>query len=230
MEDFTELVKAVAAYDWGRSGAPLLQIDAEIRKLLRQPQQLAKLEEALLGILRSDASVAAKRGVCKRLALIATERSVPVLAPMLTDAGTSEMARYALERIPSDTVDAALRDAIPDTRGRTRIGIVNSIGNRSDSRAVPLLGKLATDSDEDAAEAAVWALGRIGGPEAIRLLAARRGSAQGRVRLEALDAYLVCARRLASEGKRSEAVAMYKQLDVEGMPAPIRRAASLGLK
>lgn len=230
MEDLTELMKTVRAFDWGRSGAPLLAIDAEIRKILGHSDHLANLEEALLGVLRSDASVAAKRGVCKRLGLIASERSVPTLAAMLTVAETSDMARYALERIPSDAVERVLREALHKTQGRTRVGIINSIGYREDSRSVKELGALLQNSDEATAQAAAWALGRIGGAEAIRLLAARKDAAQGRLRLEILDAYLVCAGRLLSEGKKAEAVAMYNDLNAEGMPAPIRRAASLGVE
>jgi HEAT repeat protein len=230
MEDLKELTEAVTTYDWGKSGAPLLAIDAEIRKILGHPDLLMKLEDALLSILRSDASQAAKRGVCKRLGLIASERSVPTLAGMLNDAETSDMARYSLERIPGPAVDTALRGALPKTQGKTRVGIINSIGNRKDSAAVPQLGKLLANSDQGAAEAAAWALGRIGGSEAIRLLAAHKNSASGPLRSEILDAYLVCATRLGSEGNKSEAAAMYNELNAEGMPAPIRRAAAIGLK
>lgn len=230
MEDFTELIQSVKTVDWGQSGAPLLLIDAEIRKIAGHADHLAKLETALLSILQSDAPLAAKRGVCKRLGLIASERSVPVLSRMLSGADTSEMARYALEVIPSLAADAALRDALGAMRGKVRVGIINSIGARGDMTAVPLLARLLDDSDVEAAAAAAWALGHIGGPEAMRILSARRNSAKGRVRLEILDAWLVCAQRLAAQGRKPDAVAMYKELDVEGMPAPIRRAASLGVK
>jgi HEAT repeat protein len=230
MEDFTELVKSVQAYDWGQSGAALLEIDAEIRKIAGHPEHLARLEQALLTILQSDASIAAKRGVCKRLGLIAGERSVPVLAAMLVRDETSDMARYSLERIASPAVDTSLREALSKTRGRTRVGVINSLGNRRDAKAVPALGELLGDADEQIAQAAAGALGKIGGAEAVRRLAARKNSAQGRVRLEILDAYLVCARRLASEGRKPDAVAIYKELSVDAMPAPVRRAASLGLK
>lgn len=230
MEDLTELIKTVKAYDWDQSGAPLLAIDAEIRKLLGHPDPLAKLEEALLGVLQSNAPLAAKRGVCKRLGLIASERSVPTLAAMLVDAETSDMARYSLERISSEAVETALREALAKTTGLARVGIMNSIGNRGDSRAVAALGRLLDDTDEAAAEAAAWALGRIAGAEAIRLLAARLHSARGSLRPEILDAYLVCAGRLASEGDKAQAQAMYKELNAEGMPPPVRRAAALGLK
>ncbi|MGH9626759.1 MAG: HEAT repeat domain-containing protein [Bryobacteraceae bacterium] len=230
MEDYTELIKAVKTFDWGESGASLLLIDAEIRKIAGHAEHAGKLEAALLEILRSDASLAAKRGVCKRLGLIAGEQSIPVLAAMLDHADTSDMARYSLERMPSAAVDAALRSALARTSGIMRAGIIHSIGNRRDSQAVPALGELLQDADETVACASACALGRIGSAEAISRLTAHRNSAPGRVRREILDAYLVCARRLALEGRRAEARAMYRELNAESMPGPVRRAAKLGIE
>ena len=230
MEDLTELTKAIKGYNWSKNGAVLLAIDAEIRKVAGHPEHVARLESALLDVLRSDATIAAKRGVCKRLGLIAGERSVPVLAAMLLQPETSDMARYSLERMPLPSVDAALRNALGRTAGLVRVGVIHSIGNRKDDRAVPALGDLLRDGDEAVAAAAAWALGRIGGAEAIRHLASHRNSARSRFRQEVLDAYLICARRLASEGRKNEAKAMFKELSTDGMPSPVRRAAAVGLK
>lgn len=230
MEDLTELTKAIKAYDWGKNGAVLLAIDAEIRKVAGHPEHVGRLESALLDVLQSDAPLAAKRGVCKRLGLIAGERSVPVLAAMLLQPETSDMARYSLERIPLPAADAALRNALGRTTGFVRVGVIHSIGNRKDGRAVPAVGDLLRDADEAVAAAAAWALGRIGGAEAIRHLTAHRNSSRARFRREVLDACLICARRLASEGKKSEARAMFEALSADGMPSPVRRAAALGLK
>jgi HEAT repeat protein len=230
MEDFTELVKTLKAYDWGKSGAPLLAVDAEIRKVAGMPERQAKLEAALVEVLKSDAPAAAKRGVCKSLSLIATDQSLPTLIPMLRDTATSDMARYVVERMTSPAADAALRESFREARGRLAVGIVNSIGNRRDARALNVLGQALADADEFVAEAAACALGKIGGPDAIKRLAGYRRVARSRVRAEVLDAYLVCARRLASEGKKEEAAAMYKELAAEGVPAPVRRAAERALK
>ena len=230
MEDFTELIRTLRAYDWGKSAAPLLVVDAEIRKIAGMPDRLAKLEEALLEVLRSDASTGVKRGVCKSLSLIASEQSLQVLQTMLAGTRTCDMARYVLERMPSGGADAALRGALARTSGRARIGIIHSLGNRKDSEAVAALAKLLDDPDEPAAQAAACALGKIGGPGAIRVLARQRNSARARVRAEASDAYLVCAGRLAAAGKKGEAAAMYKELSAEGTPSPVRRAAERALR
>ncbi len=39
MEDLSELMEAVKDYKWGRSGASLLAINAEIRKILGHPER-----------------------------------------------------------------------------------------------------------------------------------------------------------------------------------------------
>lgn len=230
MEEFTELVKTLKAYDWGKSGAPLLAVDAEIRKVAGQPARAAKLEDALLEVLQSDAAAGAKRGVCKSLSLIATDRSAPVLATMLTKAETSDMARYVLERMPPGAADGALRGVAREAQGRVAVGIVNSIGNRRDTQAVRVLSELLADADEEIAQAAARALGRIGGTDAIRRLSAFKRVARTKVRAEALDAYLVCAGRLAAEGRKAEAAAIYRELSAEDAPAPVRRAAERALK
>jgi hypothetical protein len=56
------------------------------------------------------------------------------------------------------------------------------------------------------------------------------GTNKIRVRAEILDAYLLCAGWLAAESNRNRAEAMYNELNADRMPAPIRRAAALGLK
>ncbi len=44
-----------------------------------------------------------------------------------------------------------------------------------------------------------------------------------------LDAYLKCADKLAAEGKKKEATAIYKELYEPDMPAVIRTAALRGM-
>jgi HEAT repeat protein len=224
-----ELLASVQAYDWGKSREPFLALDAQIRNLLGHRDLLATLENGLLGILESGAKPAAKHGVCKRLGLIATTRSVPVLAAMLSDPELADMARFALEPIPSGEADTALREALPKARGLARIGIINSIGNRKDAAAVPALAALLGETGGEQARAAAWALGQIGNGDAARALAANKDKVTGRARLELLDAYLVCARTMLSHGGKDDSVRMFKELNAAGMPAPIRRAAERGL-
>jgi hypothetical protein len=120
-----------------------------------------------------------------------------------------------------------LRKALANTSGKAKVGIINSLGQRSDSQAVGALSKLVYSSEALEADAAAAALGNIAGPEATKTLAEARGKTKGKLRMVVLDSYLKCADRLAKEGKRREASAIYRQLSTE--PAPIGAAALRGM-
>ena len=44
-----------------------------------------------------------------------------------------------------------------------------------------------------------------------------------------LDAYLKCADQLVADGNKIKALGIYKELQKEGMPKPIRTAALTGM-
>jgi type 1 glutamine amidotransferase len=223
MEDLMDKVKT---YDWGQSREALTKLTDLVRKAYGSPAELKRIEKSMLELLRSDATRAGKQFICRKLSIIGTEESVPTLGAMLTDAKTSDMARYALERIPGAAVDEALRNALPKTTGKTRVGIINTLGQRRDSRAVRALRSLIRDSDPLTAGAAVAALGNIAGPRATRSLAQAKDRATGKLRLLVCDAYLKCADELAVQGKKEQALAIYNELMKE--PKPISIAALRG--
>ena len=228
-----ELFEKIKTYDWGQSRAALTETSDLVRKAHASPGELSKMEKNLIEVLKSDATPAAKQFVCRELSIIGTEQSVPALAEMLTQKAASDqqphpadMARYALERIPGAAVDEALRSALPKTSGKTKVGIINSLGQRRDRKAVSALGSLVGDSDQMVAAAAVGALGQIADTQATKVLAEAKGKATGKLRLLVLDAYLKCADRLVAEGKKAEALAIYEELRKE--PKPIGIAALQG--
>jgi type 1 glutamine amidotransferase len=230
-----ELLNKIKAYDWGQSRLALTELSEIIKKAHGDKAELAKIEKALLGVLESDAKQAGKQYVCRELSIIGTEQSVPVLAGMLAGEETSDMARYALERIPGTAVDDALRGALGRGKGKAkiginaRIGIVNSLGQRGDTKAVRPLARLVTGKNEALATAAAAALGRIASPAATKALAAAKDKTEGKVQLVVLDAYLKCADKMAADGKKAEALAIYKELGTASMPKPIRTAAVTGM-
>jgi len=122
-----------------------------------------------------------------------------------------------------------LRKALQKTSGKTRVGIINSLGERGDKKAVSALSKLISDSDDMTAEAAVSALGKVGGPQATEVLAKAKEEASDKLQLVVLDAYLKCADQLVAEGKKKQAYGIYKELYDPDMPAIIRTAALRGM-
>jgi len=152
-----------------------------------------------------------------------------VLASMLTDEKLSDMARYALERIPGDAADKALLEALPKAEGKAKVGIVNSLGERGYRGAAGEVGKLATASDPLLAGAAISALGKIGGADAAAVLDKVKDSAPDRLKMVAYDACLRCADQMVVEGDRAGALKMYRELNKAGVPQLIRTAALRGM-
>jgi HEAT repeat protein len=192
-----------------------------------QSEKLLKLDEpALIAILKDPAaSVFQKNIACRRLALIGTKASVPALAALLTDEKLAHYARFGLKPIPDASVDEALRAAIPKLKGGLLVGVINTIGNRQDALAVPVLTKLLYGPDTEAAEAAASAIGYIGGATASKTIQAALARTKGSVRDAVADAGLVCAEGLLAKGDRRAALALYDILSRTGIPKNVRLAA-----
>ena len=183
------------------------------------PAAPADEESRLLAVLRSAGPPAAKEAACVRLKQIGTARSAAVLGELLADEELSHMARHALESMPSPQAGAALLAALGKTRGRVKAGIIDSLGDRRERRAADALAALLGDADAMVAASAATALGKIGGPQAVRALKAVAA------RPEVLDALLVCADRM----RTTEAAALYRQLYESKSPPHVRAAAYRGM-
>jgi len=220
--------KKFLAYKYGQSRDVLVAIEEDIRAAspARRKEIEAKLSAALVAPEVTDD---AKQFACRMLRRIGTVDSVPALANLLGDEKLSHMARYALEDIPSPAVDRALRAALKGASGAIRVGIINSLGERRDKDAVDALGKLLADSDPAVAIAAASALGKIGGADAIGMLAGARSVQNEELRQTMVRSYLQCADRLFAQGQVQTAATMYKAVYASDWPISIRVAGLRGL-
>lgn len=226
MEQQLEKVKT---YDFGQSRQALTELSDEIRQAYGKPAELKKYEVALIDVLKSDATYAGKQYACRELSIIGTKASVPVLASMLTDQEYSDMARYGLERIPGEAADKALLEALPKAEGKAKVGIVNSLGERGCQPAAGAIGKLAGNSDKMLAGAAISALGKIGGPEAVTALDKVRDGVPESQKMLVYDAYLKIADKMVAGGNKAGGTKIYVGLNKEGVPALVRTAAIKGI-
>ncbi len=131
--------------------------------------------------------------------------------------------------MPSAKAGRALTDALGKTSGLTKVGIINSLGFRRETRAVPALVKLLTDQDAQVAAAAATALGQIGGSQALRALQAATPNSTGPVHNALVDACLRCANRLLAAGSQSKALAIFQRLYDTEKRDGIRTAAYRGM-
>ncbi len=185
-------------------------------------------EDKLIEVLKSGAGVAEKANACRELKLSGTEKSIPMLASFLTDADLSHPARYALESMSYPAAGAALREALGKATGLARSGIIDSLGQRCDAAAAPLIAPDLGSKDIVLVAAAATALGKIGTLEAASLLTTAWLTAQDAARIKIDDGLLVCADRLRLAGKVAEAAKIYDALSPPSEPRLIRAGALRG--
>jgi HEAT repeat protein len=224
-----ELLEVIASYEFGQSRENLTRLGDIVRDSYESEKQRKDIEKRFLKFLRSDATLASKQFICKKLSIIGTEEAVPTLSAMLTKPATSDMARYALEQIPGESVDKALINALGRTKGKAKIGIINSLGERGTTEATLSLSRLLDDRDKQVARAAAASLGKIGGPHAAEGIGKALGRSSNGMRMVLADAYLMCADKFMTSGDKDAAMAIYEELYVPSEPVPIRSAALAGI-
>ncbi len=195
------------------------------------PPATKEAETELLAVLKSsDASREEKATACRRLAVVGTERAVPVLAGLLADEQLGHMARYALEPMPYPSVDKALRDALAEVKGGPLVGVIGSLGVRRDAEAVPRLVGLLGDRRADVSQAAARALGSIGTPEAAEALwKSLDAGPSDTQRLALCEGLLRAAERMCEAGKPGDAFPLYDHLrGLTDVPHQVRTAAVRG--
>lgn len=227
--DPAALAKEAASYHSGDAKGALARMDQIIRQTPPGAPILLSLEQAILQVLRTTASEEAKRQLGRRLWLIGSPASLPVLEGMLANPETAHVACYALQNLPSPAVNAALRRALEKATGPARLAIMNTLADRRDADSVEPLRQLATGHDPETARTAVAGLGRIGNDPAGRILEQLWKSAEGKLKDEATLAWLQCAQRLARENGVATAAAIYQKIYDQPAGARWQRAALIGL-
>ncbi len=224
------LLAKISKYQYGADPSPSIQLDEMVAKLSGSPERRRALEARFLQFVQSDATPAGKESAFRQLALIGSRASVPVLAPMLLQIDSAEMARYALTAISGPEVDDALRQSLAKAPSdRVRIGIVNSIGHRRDAKAVPALSELLSSNNVEVTAAAAAALASIADPASIKALSGARRRADTPVRELLSEASVVGADHLAGRGDKGAAIAIYKEIITPAEVAAVRRRALKGL-
>ncbi len=193
-----ETVAGIKAYKFGDSTAPLKGVENLVGESLGDANARKAIAAALTALLASDASRGAKIFACRQLAMCGGPENVPVLAALLTNIDTSNMARIALERIPGSEADAALLDALGKADAKSKIGIVNSLGARKAASATSAIAPLLKSKDPLLADSAAAALGHIGGADAVKAL---KGRVAKSARATAANALIECTEQAKAAGK-----------------------------
>ncbi len=228
------ILKAVADYRFGKDRKALAMVEQLVNYSMSIKGDAAvaargQLAAKIAAAIKPDAAPEVKNFLCQQLGMLSATEQVPLLASLLTDEKVSQMARYALEQIPGPAAARALRDALGTTNGRIKVGIINSLGNIADTKALGELSKLLDDPDKAIASSAAAALGKIGGPEAAKALGEALPKASGDYRAKVSEACLMCADKALAEGSKEAAASIYKRFYAPTEPVPVRMAALRGL-
>ncbi len=207
----------------------------EIASKSSRPGNAAE-REALARVLAAKAAddalpQPARVWIVRQLEYMGAGEAVNALTKVMAeeDAELRECARRALEKNPDPDAAASLRAALEKaTNVSWKIGLINSLGQRGDGKAVSLIGKQL--DDPQTATFAALALGRIASPAAVDALF----KALGKKVPGAADALIVAANSILSNktGARpafTEAKEIYQKLIAAELPSQTRGAALIGL-
>ncbi len=192
------------------------------------PALLNAGQQEHIAVLKSDAPLFEKARACEQLAIVGTNKAVPVLAALLGDESLGDYARLAMEPIADPSVDDALRKAMGTLRGRRLAGVINSIGVRRDPEAVSALSKLARDPGSGVATEALAALGQIATDDAVETIRKVLAAGPAELRPAAADACLISAQRLSAQDKHKQAMELYDAVRKADVPGHLHSAATYG--
>ncbi len=131
-EDIRQAVQEIANYEYGKSTTALFTVDRLINDSFGDSQVRAWIEQELVQVLGSEASLAAKQEICRRLWRIGTDESLPALEKLLMvdDLHLVEAACYAIGRRPSGRADKALKATLKNASESVRPAIRSLIEQR----------------------------------------------------------------------------------------------------
>jgi len=219
--------KAIMTWEFSKGREPMAAMEEALKGASKK--QMHQVEAKLITVLQTpQATYAGKQYVCRMLRKIGSQQCVPALAKLLKDTKLAHMARFALQHNSSAQAAAALRAELGQTRDdNLKIGLIGSLGARGDREAVSQIAPYLTSKNKALAQAAVRALGVIGGSQAAGLLT-KAQVCQSLKPLQA-DSILLCADSLAEQSKGAQAAKIYSDLAAAGNPAMVRVAANGGL-
>lgn len=182
-----------------------------------QSAESKQKESQLIETLKSGAKPE-QALACKELAIHGSAACVPALTPLLADEQLASWARISLEAIPDKAAGQALVDAAEKLDGLLLVGVINSIGERGEVVAAPVLAQRLKNQDAEVASAAAVALGKIGGEDATKSLRQALADAPQDVRPAVAEGCILCAEQLLADGDSVAAAELFDEIRKAAVP------------
>ena len=223
-----KILEKVSTYDYGKDEEVLAHLRDYVRAHRNSAESKKECENQLVDFLTSGATLAAKMAACRHLREIGSAASVPVLGKMLLQEQTSDMVRYALEKIPCADAEKALVRGLLKSDGKIKLGIITSLGDRGALSSVAHLEKLVSGTDGAAAIVSAKALGKIASQEAISVLSKALAQTSRSLKDQIASSLLHCAEIQSANKETGMATEIFQRLIQTELPLPIRQAAKRG--
>ncbi|MFW6139828.1 MAG: HEAT repeat domain-containing protein [Acidobacteriota bacterium] len=228
-KELSDILKQLKTYEQGENDNLILELNSCIRSHKASEQGKLECEQQLISFLRKEATASGKMEACRHLRIIGTQKSVPILEEMLLKSETSDMARYALEKIPGAASDKALLQGLKKSNGLIKAGIVSSLGHRKVPEAIPYLEEmLNNNTDSYLSLASASALGHIKNPPATEMLLKAFLRTSGKLKTQITGSLLKCAEEYLSKGNSEKAQMIYDQILNSDLPFSLHNSAFKG--
>lgn len=214
----------IREHEFGAADEAFRAIEKQVQRA--SPDDYPDIEEKLIAVVEDpQASSSGKQFACRMLRIAGSEKCISAVSDLLTDERLSHAARWVLQKMESEKADRVLRQALADASGETRIGLMETIGERGDPKALDQLVELAGAEDQATARAALGAIGKIGTADAAAALDGM--DVPDGLQMAWCDASLSCAEKLAAAGHEDRAEEVCRKL-LEGDYRALVRAAAFG--
>ena len=171
------------------------------------------LASALASTLTDNRPKAVKGFVIRQLQICGGPKQAQTIAPFLTESEEHlyEYAAQALETIGIETIEY-FRKAYSLAKGSPRLTILQGLGVLQDKKSRQLFVSATQDTDLEIRLTGLWGLMRIGSAKDFKLLLSQSLKESGWGRIKATAYCLELAERLAENGNKKEARAIYQEI------------------
>ncbi len=228
-DEIEELLNEIRTYEYGQSREKITILTDLLRMAGNSSELKEDVEDELIDFLDSDASLPAKRIACEFLSIYGCDDAIPILSDMLYDSSTTDMAFFALERIPGDLSNEVFREALFETSGKAKVRVITVLGDRRLKESVGDLSPLVWDTDQRIVSASINSLGKIAGGQAVLVLSKELKRSTERTRQDLIDAYMNCAIEYENIGRKKKAFNIYRTLYQPEYDFQVRYASLRGL-
>jgi hypothetical protein len=168
---------------------------------------------ALASTLTDNRPKAVKGFVIRQLQICGGPKQAQTIAPFLTESEEHlyEYAAQALETIGIETIEY-FRKAYSLAKGSPRLTILQGLGVLQDKKSRQLFVSATQDTDLEIRLTGLWGLMRIGSATDFELLLSQSLKESGWGRIKATAYCLELAERLAENGNKKEARAIYQEI------------------